>query len=98
MKLSNEGCDLLVVAPEHVLHGRRQIQILYALRGPIGSDLAAAHTPHLFGIGLEEDLEQPPAKPVAHPLLEAFLAERRKGASPDIARHDARRFGRAEAA
>ena len=41
MKLSNEGRDLLVVGPEHVLHGRRQIQILYALRGPIGSDIAA---------------------------------------------------------
>ena len=98
MKLSNEGRDLLVAAPEHVLHGRRQIQILDALRGPVGADIAALHAPHLFGIGLEEDLEQPPAEPVAHPFLEACLGERRKGARPDIARHDAHRFGRAEAA
>src|ERR1039457_4516875 len=43
---------------------------LDALRRPIGGNLFAAHAPHFFGIGLEEDPEKPFAKLVDHPILE----------------------------
>jgi hypothetical protein len=43
-----------------------------ALRRPIGGNFIAAHPPHLFGVGLEEDREQPLTELVAHPIVKGF--------------------------
>ncbi len=43
---------------------------LDALRGPVGADLVAGNAPDLFGVGLEEDLEEPLAEAVGDPLGE----------------------------
>ena len=57
-------------ALEPVDDGGQQIEALDALRGPVGGNLVAGHAPHLLGVGLEEDLEQPLAELVAHPFVE----------------------------
>ena len=89
MKLSDKGRDLVIAAYEHVLQSRPEIEIFYALRRPIGADIAALHAPHFLGVGLEENLEQPAAKPVADPFLEAFVFGGREKSGPDVACHDA---------
>src|SRR5579871_232253 len=40
---------------DRMLDGRTKRQTLDALRGPIGGDFLTTHTPHLFGVGFEEN-------------------------------------------
>ena len=61
------GCAL---REERVPDGAAERQTLDALRGPIRGDLLAAHPPDLFGVGLEEDVEEAFAELVADPVLE----------------------------
>ena len=59
-------------AAQRVRHGAPQVEALDALRGPVGGDLLARHAPHLLGVGLEEDREQPVAELVRHPLAKVL--------------------------
>src|SRR5260370_26367334 len=63
------------LAPERALqrvHDRdAKIQSLDTLRRPVGRDVVARYAPHLLGVGLEEELEQALAEPIAHPIMEA---------------------------
>ena len=46
-------------AAQPIDDGGAEAQALDALGGPIGRDVVAAHAPHLFGVGLEEDRKEP---------------------------------------
>ena len=47
------------------------------MRRPVGRDLSATHSPNFFGVTLEEDIEEPFAELIAHPVLEiAWIAHR----------------------
>src|SRR5262245_39071164 len=52
----------LLLGPQGVQDGGLQRESLDALSGPVGGDLLAAHSPDLFGVGLEEDVEEPLAE------------------------------------
>ena len=71
-------------APHAVHHRAQQAQALDALRRPIGGDVIAAHAPHLLGVGLEEDGEEPLAELVAHPLMERLRRRDRPHAGPAV--------------
>ena len=75
-------------AAQSVRHGAPQVETLDALRGPVGGNLVARHAPHLLGVGLEEDREQPVAELVRHPFAEV-LGVRRWG-TPSCRRTTAR--------
>src|SRR5580704_1925110 len=55
-----------------MLDGRTKRQSLDALCGPIGRDLAAAHSPNLFRIGFKEDPEKTFAKLVDDPVFKSL--------------------------
>ena len=74
-------------ALDPVQHRGQQVQALDALGGPVGGDLLAAHAPHLFGVGLEKDLEQPLAEPVANPVMEVARCRDRESLSKRIGKH-----------
>ena len=94
-ELVDQGGDHFLVArrPQQCIsHRPYQVQVLDALSCPVGADLAARHAPHLLGVGLEEDLVEPPAEAVGHPLLEvAFLAVWRE-ARAEVAQTHSHRF------
>ena len=62
-----------------------QRQPLDPLRRPIGRDLLAAHAPHLLGVGLEKDAEQPAAELVRDPVLERPRIADREDPGPAVA-------------
>ena len=70
----DEGLDRLlrlhVSREERVFQRGPQGQPPDPLRRPVRRDLLAGHPPDLLGVGLEEDVEQAPAEPVADPLCE----------------------------
>ena len=75
VELGDEALDLVpLVAEERRLRRREERQPLDALRRPLGADLGRRHAPHLLGVGLEEQLEEPAAEPVRHPVLERLVA------------------------
>ena len=78
--------------------GLVEVEPLDALGGPIGGDIVAVHAPDLFGVGLEEDLEQAAAEVVDHPLLEADDVAIGAGLRPGIGQDAAQRLDRAELA
>src|SRR5216684_2285165 len=81
---------------ERAERGRREGQALDPLRRPVGGDLLAGHAPHLLGVGLEEDLEEPPAELGDHPILEAARRPVRCEAGARVRERAARRLQRAQ--
>ena len=66
------------------------------LRRPVGGDVPALHPPDLLGVGLEEDLEQPPAEAVADPVFERPSGVDGKEPGVEVAGDAAGRLDRAE--
>jgi len=69
-------CGLGLMREKRVLDGGTERQALDPLRRPIGGDLAAAHPPHFFGVGLKEDAEQALAKLVGDPIFKGLRVGR----------------------
>ena len=70
MRVLTRLLRLHVSREERVFQRGPQGQPPDPLRRPVRRDLLAGHPPYLLGVGLEEDVEQAPAEPVADPLCE----------------------------
>ena len=81
---------------QRVRHRAPQVEALDALRGPVGRDLVAAHAPHLLGVGLEEDREQPLAELVGDPVVEALGIGGGEGLLVQVGEHAQRQLDVAE--
>ena len=81
---------------QRVLHRLAEREALDPLRCPVGRDLPALYSPHLLGVGLEEDLEQPSSEAVADPVLERPRVGDGKAPRPGVTGHAAARFEHAE--
>ena len=82
--------------PQGVENRGLERQPLNALCGPVGGDFFAAHPPDFFRVGLEEDVEQPLAELIAHPVLERLRVLRREGLRPGVGEDAAGRLEDAE--
>ena len=82
VELRDQTLHVAVVAEERGLRRGEEREALDPLRGPFRADLRGRDTPHLLGVRLEEELEEPPAEAVRHPVLERLLDRiaRRRGA------------------
>jgi hypothetical protein len=99
VELVDQRLDLVaLVAEEGGLGGGEEAQSLDPLRRPLGADLGGRHAPDLLGVGLEEELEQPLAEPVGHPLLEVVLAALGLHDRPQVRQPDAAELDRTELA
>ena len=79
-------------AEQRIPERGHQIEVLDPLGCPRRADLRARHAPDLLGVGLEEDLEEAPAEPVAHPGVERAFVGDGKQLRAGVARQHARRF------
>ena len=66
---------------------RGQRQAFDSLRRPVGGYLRALHAPHLLGVGLEEDVEEPASELVRDPLFEVPGITGRPHARPGVRKH-----------
>ena len=98
-----ESSMSVLIALAAALRGTMALQIAVASDRPLircaahcAPDLGARNAPDLLGVGLEEDLEQPPAEPVGDPVLEAVFGRVGTIAPPQVADEDRGRVDRPE--
>ena len=65
-----------------------QVQVLDPLGRPVGRNGRGRHPPDLFGVRLEEDLEEHAAEAVDDPVLDAPLGLDRRELRLDVGRAD----------
>jgi hypothetical protein len=97
VELADEARVLVVLVAEEGRLGRgEEVEVLDALRRPLGTDLRGRHPPHLLGVGLEEELEQPLAEAVRDPLLQGLLLALALQRRPQVGEHGPSELDRAE--
>ncbi len=71
---------IIALRKERVLDRAAERKSFDALRGPVGRDFFAAHSPNFFGITFEECFEEPFAKLIAYPLFKIARVPHREEA------------------
>ena len=86
LELLDQAGDVLLVAArqERVDDRGGQVQVLDALRRPVGLDVGGRAPPQLLGVGLEEDAVEPPAEARGRPPLERRLVLGRAHPHPGV--------------
>ena len=78
----NYVCAVSVVTlwNQGILDGAAERKAFDSLRSPVSRDFLAAHAPNLFGVTLEECVEEPFAELIAYPFFEIPWISHRKQA------------------